>query len=151
MALDMKCKTMSIYRMSDPQANLEQNDPSQPDYVKGREELQEVRPIYVNGEEFLDNKPDGGPVNFVAGRNVNIAKQGNSIVISASGGGGGGVAGDEVVEGDGIDVTVNTLGQKVISLEPGAISDEHIGSISISKLVSDDNATIIFNGGNANG
>lgn len=151
MALDMKRKTMSIYRMSDPQANLEQNDPSQPDYVKGKEELQEVRPIYVNGEEFLDNKPDGGPVNFVAGRNVNIAKQGNSIVISASGGGGGGAAGDEVVEGDGIDVTVNALGQKVISLEPGAISDEHISSISISKLVSDDNATIIFNGGNANG
>lgn len=151
MALDMKRKTMSIYRMSDPQANLEQNDPSQPDYVKGKEELQEVRPIYVNGEEFLDNKPDGGPVNFVAGRNVNIAKQGNSIVISASGGGGGGAAGDEVVEGDGIDVTVNALGQKVISLEPDAISDEHISSISISKLVSDDNATIIFNGGNANG
>lgn len=150
MALDTRYKGMSIYRMSDPQANLEQNDPSQPDYVKGREGLQEVRPVQINGEEVLSNKPESGPINFVAGRNVSISREGNSIIFSASGSGGTG-GGDEVVEGDGIDVTLNSLGQKVISLEPGAISDEHIGSISISKLVSDDNATIIFNGGNANG
>ena len=150
MALDTRYKGMSIYRMSDPQANLEQNDPSQPDYVKGREGLQEVRPVQINGEEVLSNKPESGPINFVAGRNVSISREGNSVIFSASGSGGAG-GGDEVVEGDGIDVTLNSLGQKVISLEPGAISDEHIGSISISKLVSDDNATIIFNGGNANG
>lgn len=150
MALDTRYKGMSIYRMSDPQANLEQTDPSQPDYVKGKEGLQEVRPVYVNGEELLNNKPESGPINFVAGRNVHLAKDGNNLVISASGSGGG-TGGDEVAEGDGIDITLNSLGQKVISLEPGAISDEHIGSISISKLVSDDNATIIFNGGNANG
>ena len=150
MALDLKCKGTSIYRISDPQPDLEQTDPSQPDYVKGKEKLQEVRPIYVNGEELLDNKPESGPINFVAGRNVYFAKDGNNLVISASGGGGG-TGGDEVTEGDGIDITLNSLGQKVISLEPGAINDKYVDSISISKLVSDDNATIIFNGGNANG
>ena len=70
--LDPRCtyKAMSIYRMSDPQPNLDQDDPSQPDYVKGKEQLQEVRPIEVNGVEVLDSKPDSGPLNLVAGRNV---------------------------------------------------------------------------------
>lgn len=149
--LDTKYKSMSIYRMSDPQPNLDQDDPSQPDYVKGREQLQEVRPIEVNGVEVLDNKPESGPLNLVAGRNVHIAADGNQVVISASGGGGSGGIGDEVVEGEGIDIEMNNLGQKVISLEPGAITDEYIESISISKLVSDGKTTLILNGGNANG
>jgi hypothetical protein len=37
--LDKMRKATSIYRISDPQPNLDQDDPSQPDYVKGRETL----------------------------------------------------------------------------------------------------------------
>lgn len=144
-----KRKSMSIYRMSDPQPNWEQDDPSQPDYIKGKELAQEVRPIYINGEEVLDANPESGAVNFVAGRNVSLVADGNNIVITASGGGSG-VGGDEVVEGEGIDISLNSLGQKIISLEPGAITDDYIDSISVSKLVSDGKTTLILNGGKAN-
>lgn len=136
--------------MSDVQPNLDQDDPSQPDYVKGRDSLQEVRAIQVNGEEFLDADPDTGAVNFKAGRNVTLTTDGNTIVIHSTGSGGTGGSGDEVVEGDGIDIELNDLGQKVVSLEPEAITDEYIKSISISKIVSD-GQTIILHGGNANG
>lgn len=144
-----KRKPSSIYRMSDPQPNWNQDDPSQPDYIKGREQAQEVRPIQVNGEEILSAKPESGSVNFVAGSNVFLGVDGNSIVISAAGGSGG-EGGDEVVEGEGIDISLNALGQKIISLEPGAITDEYINSISVSKLVSDGKTTLILNGGKAN-
>lgn len=138
--------------MSDVQPNLDQDDPSQPDYVKGRDSLQEVRAIQVNGEEFLDADPDTGAVNFKAGRNVTLTTDGNTIVIHSTGSGGGGTggSGDEVVEGEGIDIELNDLGQKIISLEPGSITDKYIESISVSKLVSDDGKTIILHGGNAN-
>jgi hypothetical protein len=39
----------------------------------------------------------------------------------------------------------------VVSLEKGAISDEYISSISVEKLVQNTGATLILNGGNANG
>lgn len=146
--LDKMRKATSIYRVSDPQPNLDQDDPSQPDYVKGREALQEVRAVQVNGEEFLDTNPESGPLNLKAGANVYLSAEGNTVTITAIGGGGGG-SGVDVVEGEGIDVTVNSLGQKVVSLEPGAITDEYIESISISKIVSD-GQTIILHGGNAN-
>ena len=146
--LDKMRKAISIYRISDPQPDLDQDDPSQPDYVKGRENLQEVRAVQVNGEEFLDTNPESGPLNLKAGANVYLQAEGNTVTITAIGGGGG--SGVDVVEGEGIDVTVNNLGQKVVSLEPGAITDEYIESISISKIVSD-GQTIILHGGNANG
>ena len=146
--LDKMRKATSIYRISDPQPNLDQDDPSQPDYVKGRDNLQEVRAVQVNGEEFLDTNPESGPLNLKAGSNVYLSAEGNTVTITAIGGGGG--SGVDVVEGEGIDVTVNNLGQKVVSLEPGAITDEYIESISISKIVSD-GQTIILHGGNANG
>lgn len=142
---------MSIYRMSDVQPDLGQVDPSQPDYVKNRDILQEVRPIQINGEEVLDDKPDSGPLNLVAGRNVHIAAESGQVIISATGEGGEGGSGDEVVEGEGIDIELNALGQKVISLEPNSVTDEYIKSVSISKLVSDDKTILILKGGTANG
>ena len=53
--------------------------------------------------------------------------------------------------GEGIDVTENLKGQKVVSLEKGAITDDYIGSISFEKIVIPEGSKIIFNGGNANG
>ena len=146
--LDYKRKSMSIYRISDVQPNLDQNDPSQPDYVKGKDSLQEVRAVQVNGEEFLDTNPESGPLNLKAGANVHLEAKGNTVTITAIGGGGAG-SGVDVVEGEGIDITVNNLGQKVVSLEPGSITDEYVDSISISKIASD-GQTIILHGGNAN-
>lgn len=88
--LDNKRGFKSIYRVSDAQPNWAQTDPSQPDYIKNRDMAQEVRPINVNGEEFLNNEVDSGALNLVAGRNVTLTTKNNSIIISATGEGGGG-------------------------------------------------------------
>ena len=110
-----------------------------------------VRPIYVNGQEILNDEVDSGELNLVGGKNVTLAVEGNMVVISASGGSAEG-GGDcpEYVEGAGIDITENIYGQQEISIEPGAISDDMISSVSVEKLVTNGNV-IILNGGNANG
>lgn len=112
-----------------------------------------VRPIYVNGEEVLNNSTESGELNLVGGKNVKLAVEGNMIIISASDGGsseGGDGECIEYVEGAGIDITENIYGQQEISIEPGAISDDMIQSVSIEKLVTNGNV-IILHGGNANG
>ena len=147
-------KMKSIYRMSDPQPNWEQTDPSQPDYIKNKEGAQEVRPIYVNGEEVLSADVTSGPLNLVAGRNIALAADGNNVIIAAtsSGGGGGSCDCPELIEGECIDIIDDEIrGQKTISLEKGSITDEYIESISMSKLVQDENEILILNGGKANG
>lgn len=149
-ALDQSnSKFKSIYRVSDAQPNWAQTDPSQPDYIKNRGLAQEVRPILVNGEEFLSNEVESGALNLVAGKNVMLATKDNTIIISSAGGGGG--TGIAYIEGEGIDIVENEYGQFVINLEENAISDKHIGAISINKLVQDTTDILVLNGGNANG
>ena len=77
----------SIYRMSDAPPNWSQDDPTQPDYIKNKEEAEKLRPIYVNGEQILDDTHESGPLNLVEGDNVNLEVQGNNVIISASGSG----------------------------------------------------------------
>lgn len=202
----------SIYRMSDAPPNWAQDDPTQPDYIANKDQAEKLRPIYVNGEEILNDTHKSGPLNLVAGDNVTlgVADDGNSVIINAKvppspdtpeilpeeyrpimvegeeilgltnsgalnlkggknvelyvdGGdvyitatdGGGEGPGDcdcsEVVEGEGIDITETPYGQKVVSLEKGAITDDYISSISISKIVQEEGIKLILNGGNANG
>lgn len=145
----------SIYRMSDAPPNWSQDDPTQPDYIKNKEEAEKLRPIYVDGEQILDDTHESGPLYLVSGRNVSLSVDGNSVIISATGSGGEGPGGGcdcpEIVEGEGIDVTETPYGQKVVSLEKGAITDDYIGSISMSKLVQDQGIKLVLNGGNANG
>jgi antitoxin component of MazEF toxin-antitoxin module len=73
--------------MSDAPPNWSQDDPTQPDYIKNKEEAEKLRPIYVNGEEILDDTHESGPLNLVEGDNVNLEVQGNNVIISATGGG----------------------------------------------------------------
>ena len=145
----------SIYRMSDAPPNWSQDDPTQPDYIKNKEEAEKLRPIYVNGEQILDDTHESGPLNLVSGRNVELAVEGNNVIISAKGGGGEGPGGGcdcpEIIEGEGIDVVETPYGQKVVSLEKGAITDDYINSISVSKLVQEETTKLVLNGGNANG
>ena len=64
-----------------------------------------VRPIYVNGEEILNNTADSGELNLVGGKNVSLSIEGNSVIISAkSSGEGGNCDCPEVIEGEGIDI-----------------------------------------------
>jgi hypothetical protein len=113
---------------------------------------EEYRPILVEGQEILDKNNSGG-LNLKGGKNVQLFVEGNDVYITATGGGEG--PGDcdcpEIVEGEGIDVTETPYGQKVVSLEKGAITDDYIGSISMSKLVQDQGIKLVLNGGNANG
>lgn len=139
-----------VYRMSDTQSDMKQTDPSQPDYVKNKELVQDVRPILINGNAFLGAKPETGPVNFVAGKNVSLDAEGNTIVITATGGGGSGGGGFDIVEGVGIDVKLNNQGKKVVSLEPNSITDDYVKNVSVSKLIADDTTILILNGGKAN-
>lgn len=147
-------KMKSIYRMSDPQPDWSQTDPSQPDYIKNKEGAQEVRPVYVNGEEVLGANVSSGPLNLVAGRNIAMKAEGNSVIIAstASGGGEGSCDCLELIEGECIDIVDDEFkGQKTISLEKGSITDEYIESISMSKLVQNETTKIVLNGGNADG
>ena len=147
-------KMKSIYRMSDPQPDWSQTDPSQPDYIKNKEGAQEVRPVYVNGEEVLSANVSSGPLNLVAGRNIAMKAEGNNVIIAstASGGGEGSCDCLELIEGECIDIIDDeVLGKRTIALEKGSITDEYIGSISMSKLVQDENEILILNGGKANG
>lgn len=198
----------SIYRMSDAPPNWSQDDPTQPDYIKNKQEAEKLRPIYVNGEQILDDTHESGPLNLVEGDNIELVAEGNNVIISAksvapveptpeeyrpiqvegqevlglensgalnlkggknvklyvdgndvyitaTGGGGEGPGGDcdcaEIVEGEGIDIVDTPYGQKVVSLEKGAITDDYIDSISISKLVQSEDEILILNGGKANG
>ena len=143
----------SIYRMSDAQPNWAQDDPSQPDYIKNKEQAEKFRPVSVNGEEVLDDSYSSGSLNLVGGKNVILDVAGNTITISAksSGGTGGDCDCPEYIEGDGIDITENKLGQQVISIEDGSISDDKIESISIDKIVQKEGMTLILNGGSIDG
>lgn len=142
----------SIYRMSDAQPDWAETDPSQPDYIKNKELVEKFRPVSVNGEEVLDDSYNSGSLNLVGGKNVSLSVEGNSVIISAkSGGEGGNCDCPEVIEGEGIDIVETAYGQKIVSLEKGAITDEYIDSISVSKLVQEQGFTLRLNGGNANG
>jgi hypothetical protein len=145
----------SIYRMSDAPPNWAQDDPTQPDYIANKNEAEKLRPIYVNGEQMLDDTHESGPLNLVGGHNVDLAVDGNNLIISAKGSGGEGPGGGcdcpEVVEGEGIDIVETPYGQKIVSLEKGSITDEYIDYVSMSKLVQSENDIFILNGGNAHG
>jgi antitoxin component of MazEF toxin-antitoxin module len=198
----------SIYRMSDAPPNWSQDDPTQPDYIKNKEEAEKLRPIYINGEQILDDTHESGPLNLVEGDNVELVAEGNNVIISAksvaptdptpeeyrpiqvegqevlglensgalnlkggknvelyvdgndvyitaTGGGSEGPGGEcdcaEIIEGEGIDIVDTPYGQKIVSLEKGAITDDYIDSISVSKLVQSEDEILILNGGKANG
>lgn len=149
-------RAYSIYRLSDPQPDWTETDPSQPDYIKNKEQAEKFRPIQVNGVDVLDDTYESGKVNFVSGNNVTLKAEGNKIIISArqaTSDGNGNIVyeGVEYIEGTGIDITDAEDGQKMISLEPGGIPESYLPSIPLSKLVQDESFTIILSGGNANG
>ena len=62
---------MSFYRMSDAPPDWTQNDPSQPDYIAGREQAE--LPVLVDGEEFTQ-ETEGyvEPLEFRSGDNVKL-------------------------------------------------------------------------------
>jgi hypothetical protein len=50
-------------------------------------------------------------------------------------------------EGEGINITENENGQKVISLEQNSISGDHIKSVPASKITIEDGEILVLNGG----
>jgi hypothetical protein len=80
---------MSFYRMSDAPPDWAQEDASQPDYIANKDLAEKLRRIFVNGVEMLDDSHESGALNFVAGDNISLTVEGNSIIITASGTGSG--------------------------------------------------------------
>lgn len=76
-------RARSIYRMSDAQPDWAEKDPSQPDYIKNKELAERFRPVFVNGEEVLDDSYRSGNLNLVSGDNVDISVENGLIKISA--------------------------------------------------------------------
>lgn len=119
--------------------------------ISAKSQPDKLRPILVDGQEILDADNSGG-LNLVGGNNVTLKVSGNSVMISSSGSGsGGGGESTEYIEGEGIDITEDDFGRKLISIEPGAISSDMIKSISFEKITQSDGIKLILNGGNANG
>lgn len=117
-----------------------------------------VRPIYINGKKVLDESATSGALNLIGGKNIDLTFENGAIIISGTGSGGtdpgtgGGCDCPEIVEGEGIQITdYAAYGQKVISLEKDFITDEYVKSISTKKLIQEQGATLVLNGGNANG
>ena len=137
----------NVQYIQSPQSDWSQTDPSKPDYIKNKEEAEKVRPIAVNGNEFLSDSRESGAVNFVEGRNISLETEGNSIKISAV----VDAIESDYVEGKGIDIVQNDEGQRVISIEPGSIGSEMIESVSTKQITQEEGEILILNGGGANG
>lgn len=157
----------NIHIVKGPQPDWQETDPTQPDYIKNKEEAEQYRPVSIDGQEVLSSDRESGELNLISGENVSITKTEEGIVISAEGGGGtGGGDGTTFVEGDGIDLSGEGA-EKTISIQAdendfefvngslkiaeGAIDGDEIGSVSIDKIVPKEGFTLILNGGNANG
>ena len=101
------------------QADWEQNDDSQPDFIKNKPDLSEYQKALTAGEGIeLDS--DGNisldlpPVKpLVAGDNITIVDSDNSVVISAAGGG------SSYTAGTGIDITSD-----VISVDTSVVQEK---------------------------
>lgn len=124
--------------------------------ISAKKTAEKVRPIFVEGQEVLDSSEESGELNLVGGNNVTLKVSGNTVMISAkSSGGGSSEGGDcdcpQYIEGEGIDITEDDLGRKLISIELGAISNDMIESVSFEKITQTDGIKLILNGGNANG
>lgn len=83
---------LSFYRMSDAPPDWAQDDASQPDYIANKDLAEKLRRVFVNGIEMLDDTHESGPINFVAGPNVGLIVDGNSIILSSLATGEGGDA-----------------------------------------------------------
>lgn len=141
-------KMKSIYRMSDPQPDWEQVDPSQPDYIKNKEGAQEVRAIYINGVEILSNSSINIPLNLIAGENIELITNENNVIINAKGSGGSCDC-PTFEQGDGILVTEISIGKKEISLDKEFIEDEIVQKIAQEQIsnwvLQDEQLAPIFN------
>lgn len=66
-----------------PQPDWAQSDPTELDYIKNKDIAEELRPIIVDGTEFLGKERSSGPVEFVSGDNVNLKTEENKVIIEA--------------------------------------------------------------------
>lgn len=124
-----------------PQSDWAQNDPEKVDYIKNKYIAEQYRPVIVNGETYLSEARESGPLNIVGEGGIIITPDSDSLTFSV----------EDYVEGDAIDIINNEEGKKVISVEPGSINDTHIDALSIGKITQNLGEKIIIYGGNANG
>jgi hypothetical protein len=105
----------SIYRMSDAPPNWSQDDPTQPDYIKNKDEAEKLRPIYVNGQLILDDTHESGLLNLVGGTGVSIVVKGNDVIFNSIGG--EDPKAFNYLPGDGITILDAVDGYKTITID----------------------------------
>jgi hypothetical protein len=96
-----------------------------------------VRPILVNGEEFLTNEVESGVLNLVAGKNVTLTTNGNNLIISSSGSGGGSDQPGECdcpdyVGGLGISISKGSDGKRIIKLANEGVTEQQLADESVA-------------------
>ena len=100
-----------------------QDNPMAPDYIKNKEIAEELRPVFVNGEEFLGKARDTGPLNLVAGDNTTLKTDGNSVIISVTGT-------SDIEAGTGLKITEEENGKQTIEIDEEVIFVFDCGSAS---------------------
>lgn len=130
-----------IHYITPPRPDWAQNDPDASDYVINKHLAEQYRPITIDGEEFLGEERNSGPLDIVGEGGIIITTDGNSLHLSV----------EDYVEGEAIDITDDKEGKKIISIEPDSLNDKHITGLSIGKLTQNLGEKIIIYGGNANG
>ena len=105
----------SIYRMSDAPPNWAQDDPTQPDYIKNKQEAEKLRPIYVNGIQILDDTHESGLLDLVGGSGISIVVEGNRVIFNST------ESEDSedfnYLPGDGITISDAVAGYKTINID----------------------------------
>lgn len=124
-----------------PQPDWAQSDPEKRDFIKNKHIAEQYRPVNVNGEAYLSEERESGPLNIIGEGGIIITPDSGSLTFSV----------EDYVEGDAIDILNNAEGKKVVSVEPGSLNDTHINALSVGKLTQNLGETIIIYGGNANG
>jgi hypothetical protein len=119
----------SIYRMSDAPPNWAQDDPTQPDYIKNKQEAEKLRPIYVNGRLVLDDTHESGPVNLVEGENISIVLEGNNIIFNSKAGSEEPSKFIDYIPGEGIDISSVVNNSAIISIDSKYINENLIAPV----------------------
>lgn len=72
----------NVQQVASIQPDWCQTDDSKPDFIKNKHVAEQLRPIFVNGQEFLDENRESGKVDIVAGKDIVLLTEGDKLIIA---------------------------------------------------------------------
>lgn len=75
----------SIQQVASIQPDWAQEDDKKPDYIKNKEIAEQVRPISIDGQEFLSEDRNSGVLNIIGTNGVLVSANNGSLCISGPG------------------------------------------------------------------